>query len=94
MALRRAHSLISATTSVSSCYSSETIRAFDELFGAPVRRCVASNRIEHLVWMARSRSVQAENREDCGVNAPLFLSAEMTGDVSEPAHVDGAHLLN
>lgn len=40
------------------------------------------------------KSVQAENCEDCSVDAPLFLGAEMACDVSETTDVDGAHLFD
>jgi hypothetical protein len=44
--------------------------------------------------MARIESIQAENREDGSINAPLLLGAEMAGQVSKPADVDGAHLFH
>lgn len=57
----------------------------------------ASSGPPHLVleaWKAPVGSVQSENCEDCSVDAPSFLGAEMARYVSEATDVDGADLFD
>jgi hypothetical protein len=43
------------------------------------------------VWLP---SVQTENSQQGSIDTPLFLGAEMTGQHSEPTHVDSTDLFH